>query len=539
MLTKGAIGNLVNRYKAVLKKCNLINVFGSLAVASMLVMGATGVAEAAEHEIYVYKGTSTSEGPLYCWESGAVGGWFNEPAGATSVAVNFENINGDLIVGGNFAKEADIQPNVTAISTNNTVKDVTLEGLVGGNGAVGDINTTYENLDFSKKHTSSTTIINGTFGKTVPDGDVPELLVISGDLLKHGYGGQTEVRGDGGWSSNIEKTSLTIEGGTYNAAIIGGSSVIEYYIASYKGMTANVGTATTTIKGGEFNHPIFAGGMTYGGSDDHITSQASTKFKDYTGVNSTVDTAILNISNVSGNLSINESIYAGGLQSDNQHNTNTVTNAVISINNATVSNIYGTNAALTQAPKQGEAWGAWQYTPLLDKTVNTELKLTNATATGEVFIPKGKVELRVENKGKVKIADFKLGDGVSVTMSADGVTNDAFGGDAQKLVDESFDMVKEQKDGSLIAEAGAVVGEVTGKVVDGVVSNVVEKKNETVAAMSDLPTINHMLTRVEMNDLRKRMGDIRLLEGNTGVWARWDGGKLKGDSGLTNDFHKI
>ena len=47
MLTKGAIGNLVNRYKAVLKKCNLINTFGSLAVASMLVLGGAGVASAA------------------------------------------------------------------------------------------------------------------------------------------------------------------------------------------------------------------------------------------------------------------------------------------------------------------------------------------------------------------------------------------------------------------------------------------------------------------------------------------------------------
>ena len=46
MLTKGAIGNLINRYRAVLKKCNLINTFGSLAVASMLVMGCAGVAEA-------------------------------------------------------------------------------------------------------------------------------------------------------------------------------------------------------------------------------------------------------------------------------------------------------------------------------------------------------------------------------------------------------------------------------------------------------------------------------------------------------------
>lgn len=48
MLTKGAIGNLVNRYRAVLKKCHLINVFGSLAVAAML-MGGAGMAMAAEN----------------------------------------------------------------------------------------------------------------------------------------------------------------------------------------------------------------------------------------------------------------------------------------------------------------------------------------------------------------------------------------------------------------------------------------------------------------------------------------------------------
>ncbi|WP_446425538.1 hypothetical protein, partial [Mailhella sp.] len=46
MLTKGAVGNLVNRYKAVLRKCNLINTFGSLAVASMLVLGGAGAADA-------------------------------------------------------------------------------------------------------------------------------------------------------------------------------------------------------------------------------------------------------------------------------------------------------------------------------------------------------------------------------------------------------------------------------------------------------------------------------------------------------------
>lgn len=47
-LTKGAIGNLINRYKAVLKKCHLMNTFGSLAVAGMLVMGGAGMAGAEE-----------------------------------------------------------------------------------------------------------------------------------------------------------------------------------------------------------------------------------------------------------------------------------------------------------------------------------------------------------------------------------------------------------------------------------------------------------------------------------------------------------
>lgn len=75
MLTKGAIGNLINRYRAVLKKCNLMNVFGSLAVAGMLVMGGAGMAIADERPIInnntVVNGqsvsgqTSTSWGGVY------------------------------------------------------------------------------------------------------------------------------------------------------------------------------------------------------------------------------------------------------------------------------------------------------------------------------------------------------------------------------------------------------------------------------------------------------------------------------------------
>lgn len=40
-LSRNALGNLINRYRAVLRKCRLLNTFGALAVAAMLVMGAT------------------------------------------------------------------------------------------------------------------------------------------------------------------------------------------------------------------------------------------------------------------------------------------------------------------------------------------------------------------------------------------------------------------------------------------------------------------------------------------------------------------
>jgi hypothetical protein len=47
-LTQGVLGNLANRYKAVLKKCRLLNVFGTLAVATALTMGSIAPPAAAE-----------------------------------------------------------------------------------------------------------------------------------------------------------------------------------------------------------------------------------------------------------------------------------------------------------------------------------------------------------------------------------------------------------------------------------------------------------------------------------------------------------
>lgn len=45
------------------------------------------------------------------------------------------------------------------------------------------------------------------------------------------------------------------------------------------------------------------------------------------------------------------------------------------------------------------------------------------------------------------------------------------------------------------------------------------------------------LNRILMNDVRKRMGDLRSSSGKNGVWARYDGGRLESDADLKNDFN--
>ena len=121
MLTKGAIGNLINRYRAVLKKCNLINTFGSLAVASMLVMGGAGVA-----------GAVTKEGTIdnrYNIESSVTDGLYN---GYYHISndVTISNENSHLTYGS--IDQADITLEAGKTLTLSNLATGYTEGAIGG-----------------------------------------------------------------------------------------------------------------------------------------------------------------------------------------------------------------------------------------------------------------------------------------------------------------------------------------------------------------------------------------------------------------------
>ena len=88
MLTKGAVGNLINRYKAVLKKCHLINTFGSLAVAAMLVVGGAGMAMGDE-SVYV---PAILEQDTVLTETDSA--WFTRP-GSQSLDLNGHSLSSE------------------------------------------------------------------------------------------------------------------------------------------------------------------------------------------------------------------------------------------------------------------------------------------------------------------------------------------------------------------------------------------------------------------------------------------------------------
>ena len=129
--TKGAIGNLLNRYRAVLKKCHLLNTFGSLAVAGMLVMGGASYANALDIDgDYIVDSTLST---------------------ATTDPQGYEDLN---VTGNISAFDGDAYYDIDAgnITAGGTIKggDIVIQGNL-----TADHVEAYKNLDPTLKHTGN------------------------------------------------------------------------------------------------------------------------------------------------------------------------------------------------------------------------------------------------------------------------------------------------------------------------------------------------------------------------------------------------
>lgn len=246
-LTKGAIGNLINRYKAVLKKCHLMNTFGSLAVAGMLVMGGAGVAVAADAQDVALQGKNNYNSTDIPEVNHLMGGWkVNDAAtagdakGGITLTVNGGKIS--EIIGGSYAKSlaanGDSLLTVKHGDITTTIGDKTTsaEFVVGGSKVAGGDGANLET------GTTAVTINGGTFG-TAGETNAYE-LVMGGNYAKTAGSSKLNATTDG--------SSVTVNGGTFHASVVGGSVAHNYSGNGSITVTDN-GATSVTITGGTFN----------------------------------------------------------------------------------------------------------------------------------------------------------------------------------------------------------------------------------------------------------------------------------------------
>lgn len=281
-LTKGAIGNLINRYKAVLKKCHLMNTFGSLAVAGMLVMGGAGVAVAAAADVALENGTSETKYNPAAGANHLMGGWLvNDAAtagdakGDITLTVNGGKIN--EIIGGSYAKNVNGN-NVTVkhgdITTTISDKTTSAEFVVGGSKVAGGAGA---NLKTGK----TTLTING--GKFGTEGKTDNYELVMG-------GNYAKTAGDSKLiTATTEGSRVAVTDGTFHASVVGGSVAHNYSGNGSITVTDN-GATSVTITGGTF-HPsesnldsigginlkaaVIGGGLAYGTNTSSVLDAGS------------------------------------------------------------------------------------------------------------------------------------------------------------------------------------------------------------------------------------------------------------------------
>lgn len=303
-LTKGAIGNLINRYKAVLKKCHLLNVFGSLAVAGMLVMGGAAAAGAAAPDVALGAGGShNNDGEVNHLMGGGLykdNKLIADKPVATDITLSVEGGSISEIIGGSYVSGNNDQvENVTLGNISTTIQDSSsTEFVVGGSKISNDADAT---LATGK---TSLTINGGTFGKKGKNDGYE--LVMGGNYVKTG----TDTKN----TASAEGSRVTVNDGTFHASVVGGS-VAHNYSGTGTIKVSDNGNTSVIINGGTFNSSesslandkgginlkaaVIGGGLAYG------TNTSSVLGSDAQDVTSRVS--------ISGDAQVNGKVVAGSV----------------------------------------------------------------------------------------------------------------------------------------------------------------------------------------------------------------------------------
>lgn len=148
--------------------------------------------------------------------------------------------------------------------------------------------------------------------------------------------------------------------------------------------------------------------------------------------------------------------------------------------------------------------------------------VSNLDGTGTVIM---------DAKGDNKFVAGKTTEGTVLVAKASKTADDVTIGEASSMIDRLEGVTNKTGRVDEGMYQGAITVDKTG--------HATQAKNDLMADTLELASASTLsLNRILMNDVRKRLGDIRSAEEVNGVWARYDGGRLSGE-GTKNKFNTI
>ena len=470
-LTKGAIGNLINRYKAVLKKCHLMNTFGSLAVAGMLVMGGAGVAVAADD--LPLEGEHTYDSEKNPNVNHLMGGWLVKDAatagdakGDITLTVNGGTIS--EIIGGSYVKaNSAFNETLTHGTITTTISGSTTSSqfVVGGSKIANSENARLKTGDISL------TIKGGTFGTEDNTGGYE--LVMGGNYLKADKSAADKSTAQAG------DISVKIEGGEFHASVVGGSTAHVYPSNGEKipNLSVTDGSTSVTITGGTFNPSetnlneangginlkaaVIGGGLAYGANTSTVLGSDTRDVTSRVAINGG---------------EIHGKVVAGSVVANDGYSAIVHGDTLLSMSGGTVSDdLVGGGMvqdaaklpATTAGAETGENPNAQkQPDHNLIVTGNAGVTVAGGTATGEIVggnYVRGNGSARVENSSvTITSGTFSPDTANKAQYVIGGNKSMAYGSSSNKPADVATTLVKGNSsvlvDGAVKIVDGAVVG---------------------------------------------------------------------------------
>lgn len=297
MLSKNAINNMKNRYVAVLKKCRLLNVFGSLAVASTLaVSGMAGLAMPSDalavdsyDTVYVSEdGEYDSDTDTYTWTSEGnitiesnTGGWFSGVESGYNASYMSLTLTSDHTIKISNSTESATRDTYVEVygmivyGVNNTVSsagtiDLTAEATSTDGNADAYVSGMYVEGDDNELTNSGTMTITATAKALEGDTDIdpdsdPDIYTNVYAFGMEGYGTTNKLTNEGTITITATATAANNDDD--------GSYVDTYATARSYGMVA-WGTTNTLINSGSIDIDVNADASADASADAETSADA-------------------------------------------------------------------------------------------------------------------------------------------------------------------------------------------------------------------------------------------------------------------------